>query len=97
MILGQIFHSIPLPTTSHLPLLHQHLAAAPILSPVYYAAPPVYHVPATAQPPVQYQPMHPSDPMLKPLPDNANNLYTSRTPADIDMEDSIEHCKVKRY
>jgi hypothetical protein len=41
--------------------------------------------------------MHPLDPVPEPLPDNANNLYTSGTPADIDMEDSTEHCKVKRY
>src|SRR5205807_336812 len=58
--------------------------------PVHYVAPPVYHVPTAAQPPMQHQPVQPLDLALEPLPNNANDLYTSGTPADINMEDSME-------
>jgi hypothetical protein len=34
--------------------------------------------------------MHPSNLTLEPLSDNANNLHTSGTPNDVDIEDSIE-------
>jgi hypothetical protein len=34
--------------------------------------------------------MHPPVPVAEPLPDNVDDLYTSRTPVDINMEDSIE-------
>jgi hypothetical protein len=78
--------------------------ATPILPPlIYHATPPVHHVSATAQLPIQLLalqlsaqspmqllPVHPSDPVPEPFPDNAYNLYTSRISNDINKEDSME-------
>jgi hypothetical protein len=60
--------------------------AAPILPPIHHAAPPIHHVSVTTQPPVQLPSVYP----LEPFSDNANNLYTSENPKDIDMGDSME-------
>src|SRR5947209_1653634 len=49
---------------------------APILPPVYHTAPPVHHVPTTAQLPMQHQPMPHLVPPSEPLPDDANYLHT---------------------
>jgi hypothetical protein len=77
---------------NYIPLAPPALApAAPILPPpVYHATPPAHYVSTSAQPPVQPLSVHPLELAPEPLLDDANNLHTSGTPHDIDMEDSIE-------